>query len=72
MAAELHWDDAEDLAILLTDKFPSQDPLEVRFTDLHRKIVELPMFVDDPRASNEAKLETIQAAWYEEWKDRQE
>ena len=26
---------------------------------------------DDPKASNEPKLEAIQMAWYEEWKDAQ-
>jgi FeS assembly protein IscX len=63
MPTELHWDDAEDLGILLTEKFPDQNPLEVRIT-------ELPTFVDDPQASNEGKLEAIQMAWYEEWQDR--
>jgi len=29
MAAELRWDDTEDIAIALTDKFPEQNPLEV-------------------------------------------
>ncbi|HWR37347.1 MAG TPA: Fe-S cluster assembly protein IscX [Clostridia bacterium] len=72
MAAELRWDDTEDLALMLTDKFPEQNPLEVRFTDLHRMVTELPTFVDDPKASNEGKLEAIQMAWYEEWQDRQE
>jgi FeS assembly protein IscX len=70
MEAELRWDDAEDIAIALTDKFPKQNPLEVRFTDLHRYVTELPIFVDDPKASNEAKLEAIQMAWHEEWRDR--
>ncbi len=28
-------------------------------------------FKGDPHASNEAKLEAIQMAWYEEWKDNQ-
>ena len=70
MAAELHWDDIEDLGLALADKFPGQNPLEVRFPDLHRWITELPTFVDDPGASNEAKLEAIQMAWYEEWNDR--
>ena len=28
-------------------------------------------FDDDPKASNEPKLEAIQMAWYEEWKDNQ-
>jgi len=72
MAAELHWDDAEDLGIALADKFPDQNPLEVRFTDLHRYVTELPTFVDSPQASSEAKLEAIQMAWYEEYQDRQE
>ncbi len=42
----------------------------MRFTDLHRYVTELPGFVDDPKASNEAKLEAIQMAWYEEWQER--
>jgi len=71
MAAELTWDDAEGIAIALADNHPSQNPIEVRFTDLHRYVTELPGFSDDPKASNEAKLEAIQMAWYEEWQDRQ-
>jgi len=70
MPTELRWEDAEDLGLALADKFPKQNPLEVRFTDLRRMVVELPVFDDDPQASNEAKLEAIQMAWYEEWKDR--
>jgi FeS assembly protein IscX len=70
MAAELRWDDAENIAIALTDKFPTVNPLEVRFTDLHRYVTELPIFVDDPKASTEGKLEAIQMAWHEEWQDR--
>ena len=35
-------------------------------------ITELPVFADDPKTSNEAKLEAIQMAWYEEFTDRQE
>lgn len=72
MATELHWGDAEDFGILLADKFPAQNPLEVRFTELHRMVIELPVFADNPKASNEAKLEAIQMAWYEEWIDRNE
>ncbi len=71
MATDLHWDDAEDIALALADNFPDQNPLEVRFSDLHRWISELPTFVDDPAASTEGKLEAIQMAWYEEYQDRQ-
>jgi len=42
----------------------------VRFTDLHRYVVELPDFKGDPQKSNEAKLEAIQMAWHEEFLDR--
>lgn len=72
MPPELHWDDAEDLAIALADKFPDVDPLTVRFVDLHRFVTEMPTFVDDPQKSTEGKLEAIQMAWYEEYKDRNE
>jgi len=69
MPQSLTWDTAEDIAIELAEKFPEQNPLEVRFTDLHRYVTELPDFVGDPKASNEAKLEAIQMAWYEEYQD---
>ena len=67
---ELRWEDAEDIAIELADAHPEIDPLSVRFTDLHRWITELEGFGDDPGASNEAKLERIQMAWLEEYKER--
>jgi FeS assembly protein IscX len=65
------WNDFEDIAIALYEAHPDIDPLTVRFTDLHRMVTELDGFDDDPMASNEAKLEAIQMAWYEEWKDNQ-
>ena len=52
--------------ISLHEKFPSLDPLTVRFTDLHRWVTELDGFTGDPAASNEAKLEAIQMAWIDE------
>lgn len=63
------WNDVEDIALDLMELQPELDPLKVRFTDLHQMITELPNFGDDPKASNEAKLEAIQMAWYEEWQD---
>ena len=66
----LKWDDAEDVAIELTEAHGGVDPLTVRFTDLHRFVVALSEFDDDPKASNEGKLEAIQMAWLEEYRDR--
>jgi FeS assembly protein IscX len=68
---EVMWDDAEEIGLQLAEKFPDVNPLEIRFTELHRYVTELPGFSDDPKASTEGKLEAIQMAWYEEWQDRQ-
>jgi FeS assembly protein IscX len=65
----LNWDDAEDIAIALSETHPDVDPLTVRFTDLHKWVTELPDFADDPAKSNEGKLEAVQMAWYEEYKE---
>jgi FeS assembly protein IscX len=67
----MKWTDAEDLGIVLYEMFPDLDPLTVRFTDLHKYVTGLEGFTDTPSASNEAKLEAIQMAWYEEWRDNQ-
>lgn len=68
---KLTWTDFEDIGIALQEKYPDQDPLKIRFTDMHKWITELEDFADDPAKSNEGKLEAIQMAWYEEWKDNQ-
>ncbi|MGO9242915.1 MAG: Fe-S cluster assembly protein IscX [Bryobacteraceae bacterium] len=65
------WSNPEEIGIALREKFPAVDPLTVRFTDLHRMVVELEGFGDDPQASNESKLEAIQMAWHEEFQDNQ-
>jgi FeS assembly protein IscX len=71
MPKEISWTDSEEIGIQLQEKYPDTDPLTVRFTDLHRMVTELPDFADDVNKSNESKLEAIQMAWYEEWKDAQ-
>ena len=65
------WSDFEDIAIALSESHPETDPLGVRFTDLHQMVTTLEGFDDDPHKSNEAKLEAIQMAWFEEWRESQ-
>jgi len=65
------WLDAEDIGIALWEQFPDVDPLTVRFTDLREKVLQLEGFDDDPKMSNEPKLEAIQMAWHEEWQENQ-
>ena len=64
------WRDTEDIAIALNERHPERDPLTVRFTDLHRWVTELPGFTDDPKASNETILASIQMAWLDEYRNR--
>jgi FeS assembly protein IscX len=71
MPLEFDWDNAEEIGIQLSEKFPEVDPLTVRFTDLHKWVTQLEGFTGDPKQSNEGKLETIQMAWHEEYQDRQ-
>jgi FeS assembly protein IscX len=66
----MKWTDAEDIGIALVDKFPGVDPLTIRFTDLRERVLALEDFDDDPKGSNEPKLEAIQMAWHEEFKDQ--
>jgi len=49
MPKELTWTDSEDIGILLSEAHPEVDPLAVRFTDLHKYVVALPSFKDDPQ-----------------------
>ena len=71
MPGTFDWDNAEEIGIQLAEKLPDKDPLTARFTDLHKWVTELAGFAGDPAASNEGKLEAIQMAWLEEYKDRQ-
>ena len=71
MPGTLDWDNAEEIGIRLAEKFPQTNPIEVRFTDLHKWVTELEGFSGDAKASNEGKLEAIQMAWLEEYQDLQ-
>jgi len=72
MPQTIGWDDTEEIGIRLAEKYPETDPLTVRFTDLHKFVIELEGFAGDPKASNEGKLEAIQMAWHEEHQDENE
>ena len=59
----LTWQQPVDIAWALIDAHPEVDPLDLNFVDLHRMIVELPEFADDPDEASETKLEAIVVAW---------
>jgi FeS assembly protein IscX len=68
----LKWDQAADIAEVLAENHPGLNPLDVRFTDLRQWVIDLDEFEDDPASSNESKLEAIQMAWNELYKEQNE
>lgn len=62
----MKWLDIEDIAEALEEKFPNEDIIIIRFTELKRKVLDLEEFDDDEKYCNEQILEAIQAAWIAE------
>ncbi|WP_341808019.1 Fe-S cluster assembly protein IscX [Wolbachia endosymbiont (group E) of Neria commutata] len=62
----MKWLDVEDIAEALEEKFPDEDIMSIRFTDLKKKVLSLENFNDDEKRCNEKILEAIQAAWINE------
>lgn len=62
----MKWTDSLDIAIELAEAHPEINPRTIRFTDLHRWVMELPDFDDEPEHSGEKILEAIQMAWIDE------
>lgn len=62
----MKWTDTLEIAIALCDAHPDVDPKAIRFTDLHKWVLALPGFDDDPNRSGEKILEAIQMAWIDE------
>ena len=63
---KLKWTDHREIAILLEENYPDKDNVNLRFTDLHKWVVTLSEFHDDPNSTNEKILEAIQMSWIEE------
>ena len=68
----LKWDQAEEIAEVLAENHPGLNPLDVRFVDLRQWVLDCDEFDDDPGGSSEGKLEAIQMAWNELYKERNE
>lgn len=63
---KLKWTDSTEIAIALEELYPDVDNVNLRYTDLHKWIVELDNFDDEIDKSNEKILEAIQMAWIDE------
>ena len=64
----MKWTDTLEIAIALFEKHADIDPKSLRFTDLHRWVMELDGFDDAAERSGEKILEAIQMAWIDEAK----
>lgn len=72
----IHWNDYEDIAIKLYEKFGNEMSesriYRVRFTQLIEWVLELEGFVGKREDCSEGHLEMIQSNWVYEWRDNQE
>ncbi|MBA8752753.1 Fe-S cluster assembly protein IscX [Wolbachia endosymbiont of Drosophila innubila] len=62
----MKWLDIEDIVEALEEKFPDENIISIRLTELKKKVLSLEEFDDDEKRCNEKILEAIQAAWIEE------
>ena len=62
----LNWSDHREIGERLFEKYDTLNPLTVRFTDMHKWILDLEDFEGQPDQSNEKILEAIQMAWIDE------
>jgi FeS assembly protein IscX len=62
----LKWAGVLEILIQLAESTPDVDPRYVNFVDLHKWILALAEFSDDPTRGGEKLLEAIQATWIEE------
>jgi len=62
----MKWTDTREIAIAMTEHHSDKDPSSVNFVDLHKWVLALPGFSDDPKRCGEKILEAIQMAWIDE------
>jgi FeS assembly protein IscX len=65
----LTWVDYRDIAEKLFEKYDTLNPLTVRFTDMHKWVLDLEDFAGKGEDANEKLLEAIQMAWFDLWQD---
>jgi FeS assembly protein IscX len=53
------------------NEFDESKIYRLRFTDLHKWVLEIPNFAGKPGESTEGHLEMIQSGWVYEWRDNQ-
>ena len=74
-ALPIHWNDYEDIAMGLYEKFGDEFTeskiYRIRVTELIEWVLSLPAFAGTREECNEGHLEQIQSAWVYEWRDNQ-
>ncbi len=63
------WQDIDAIALDLVERYPQVDPLTVTLPALRSMVTTLPTFGDEPDAATDVILESIQAAWYDEFEE---
>lgn len=68
---KLKWGDAEDIAFLLIDKYPTTDANKLSLSEISKRASALPALAGSSKPSTE-HLEAIQRSWFEERADMED
>lgn len=68
----MNWDDSEEIAEALTQKYPDANPIDLAFPKLLEMIMDLDGFEGKPEGNLEGKMERVVEAWYEDYQYRKE
>ncbi|MGH9486603.1 MAG: Fe-S cluster assembly protein IscX [Terriglobales bacterium] len=65
MADALSWDDADEIAEILRQRFPDNNPQTLAELEIARWVREIPTLAGEPAQGNEfqAQIEAIRDAW---------
>lgn len=65
VADTLTWDDADEIALILRERFPETDPETVSDLEIARWVREIPTLDGEPASATRfpQQLEAIRAAW---------
>lgn len=68
----MEWDNYEEIAEVLVEKYPNVNPIDLAFPKLLEMIMALEGFVGTAEGNLEGKMERVIEIWYQEYQIRSE
>ena len=69
MSMTLTWEDVYEIAQRLAERNPGLSPEDLKVTQIHQLVRDIPEFTDPREGTENGVLEEIRTAWVEELED---